>query len=126
MPPAYLKGTRMANQPVEMSLANIGHGDLMEAATLELRKIGEDIANPNTKNDVKRKLSVEIVIEPDATGQLAKISYTLKTTLAGPEAGKAVATIAMVPEGKAISFFQLEQKLPFEDTPLPALRTGTK
>ena len=112
--------------PIELTLANIGHGDLMAAATVELRKIGEDIANPNTKNDVKRKLNVEIVIEPDATGQLAKISYTLKTTLAGPEAGKAVATIAMVPEGKAISFFQVERPLPYDDQPaaLP-LRTGT-
>ncbi len=112
--------------PVEMTLANIGHGDLMEAATLELRKIGADIANPNMKTDAKRKLSIEIVIEPDATGQLAKISYALKTTLPGPEAGKAVATISMVPEGKDISFFQIEQKLPYEETPLPSLRTGTK
>lgn len=111
--------------PVEMTLANIGHGDLMEAATLELHKIGADIANPNTKTDAKRKLTIEITFEPDATGQLAKISYALKTTLPGPEAGKAVATIAMLPEGKDISFFQLEQKLPYEDTPLPALRTGT-
>lgn len=112
--------------PVELTLANIGHGDLMEAATIELRKIGENIANPNVKTDAKRKLTIEIAIEPDATGQLAKISYALKTTLPGPEAGKAVATIAMVPESKAISFFQLEQKLPYEDTPLPALRTGSK
>ena len=112
--------------PVELTLANIGHGDLMAAATVELRKIGEDIANPNTKTDAKRSLDIKITFEPDATGQLAKISYGLKTTLPGPEAGKAVATIAMVPEGKAISFFQLEQKLPYEDTPIPELRTGTK
>ena len=118
----------MANQqppPVEMTLANIGHGDLMAAATLELRKIGDNIANPNVKTDAKRKLTIEILIEPDATGQLAKISYALKTTLPGPEAGKAVATIAMAPDSNAISFFQLEQKLPFEETPLAPLRTGT-
>lgn len=98
----------------------------MEAATLELRKIGSDIANPNVKTESKRRLTIDITIEPDATGQLAKITYALKTTLPGPEAGKAVATIAMAPDSNAISFFQLEQKLPFEDTPLPSLRTGTK
>lgn len=116
----------MERSPNELTLANIGHGDLMAAASLEIRKIGEDIANPNTKTDAKRSLSIKITFEPDATGQLAKIGYVLKTTLAEPEAGKAVATIAMVPEGQAISFFQLEQKLPYEDTPIPALQTGTK
>lgn len=112
--------------PVELTLANIGHGDLMAAATVELRKIGADISDPNTKNDAKRKLSIEIVFEPDATGQFSKISYTVKAHLATPEAGKAVASIAMAPEGKAISFYQIEQKLPYEDTPIPALQTGTK
>lgn len=114
------------NQPVEMTLANIGNGDLMEAATLELRKIGDNIANPNVKTDAKRKLTIDITIEPDATGQLAKISYALKTTLPGPEAGKAVATIAMAPDSNVISFWQLERPLPFDEQPaaLP-LRTGT-
>jgi hypothetical protein len=114
------------NQPVEMTLANIGNGDLMEAATLELRKIGDNIANPNVKTDAKRKLTIDITIEPDGTGQLAKISYALKTTLPGPEAGKAVATIAMAPDSNVISFWQLERPLPFDEQPaaLP-LRTGT-
>lgn len=112
--------------PVELTLANIGHGDLMEAATIELRKIGADIADPNTKTEAKRKLGIEIVFEPDATGQFTKISYTVKSHLASPEAGKAVASISMAPEGKVISFYQIEQKLPYEDTPLPSLRTGTK
>lgn len=114
------------NQPVEMTLANIGNGDLMEAATIELRKIGDNIVDTNVKTDAKRKLTINITIEPDATGQLAKISYDLKTTLPGPEAGKAVATIAMAPDSSVISFWQLERPLPFDEQPaaLP-LRTGT-
>lgn len=116
----------MANQPVEMTLANIGNGDLMEAATIELRKIGDNIANPNVKTDAKRKLTIEITIEPDATGQLAKIGYGLKTTLPGPEPGKTVATISMAPDSNVISFWQLERPLPYDEQPaaLP-LRTGT-
>ncbi len=95
--------------PTEISLANLGSGDLMECATHELRKICENIADPNIKNDAKRKLQINIVIKPDSNGQMAQITYDVKTTMPGPDAGKTMAYIAFTPENKAISLFEVER-----------------
>ena len=107
--------------PIEMSLANLGSGDLMECATHELRKICDNIADPNIKTDAKRKLQINLVIKPDAKGQMAQITYDVKTTMPGPEAGKTMAYIAFTPETRAISLFEVEtHPALFEEEPLLA------
>jgi hypothetical protein len=110
--------------PTEMSLANLGGGALLECATVELRKICENIADPNIKTDSKRKLQINIVIKPDPRGQMAQITYEVKSTMPGPDAGKTVAYIAMAPETKAISLFEVEAHPPLfeEQPPLPELK----
>lgn len=109
--------------PVEMSLANLGNGGLMECAAHELRKICANIADPNIKTGVKRKLQINIVIKPDSKGQMAEITYDVKTTVPGPDAGKTMAYIAFTPETKAISLFEVEShpSLFEEETPLVAI-----
>lgn len=94
--------------PNEMTLANLGSGALMECATAELRKICDNIADPNIKTDAKRKLQINIVIKPDAKGQMASIAYEVKSSVPGPDAGKTMAYIAFTPETKAISLFEVE------------------
>ena len=93
--------------PIEITLANLGNGDLMECAAIELRKICDNIADPNVKTEAKRKLQINIEIKPDAKGQKAAISYGVKTTMPGPDAGQTVAYIAMGPGSKAISLFEV-------------------
>lgn len=106
--------------PIEISLANLGNGDLLECAASELRKICSNIADPNCKAGAKRKLQITIEIQPDLKGQMAKISYNLKTTMPGPEAGQTMAYIAMAPESKAIMLYEVETHPNlYEEAPLP-------
>jgi hypothetical protein len=104
-----------------MNIANLAGGALMECATAELRKICDNIADPNIKTDAKRKLQITIVVKPDAKGQKAEITYDVKTAMPGPDAGKTVAYIAFTPETKAISLFEVETHPPLfkEQEPLP-------
>lgn len=108
----------MATPPKEMTLANLGGGALMECATVELRKICDNIADPNVKTAAKRKLRIDITIEPDERGQTAQISYEVKTAMPGPDAGKTMAYIAFAPDTQAISLFEVESHPPlFEPQP---------
>ena len=104
--------------PKEMTLANLHGGALMECATVELRKICNNIADPNVKTAAKRKLRIDITIEPDERGQTATISYEVKTVMPGPDAGLTMAHIAFNPENEAISLFEVETHPPlFEPQP---------
>ena len=107
-------------QPPEMTLANLGSGALMECATAELRKICDNIADPNIKTDAKRKLQINIVIKPDLKGAMAQITYEVKSNMPGPDAGKTMAYIAFTPETRAISLFEVEShpSLFEEESPL--------
>lgn len=96
------------NFPPELTLANLGAGALMECATVELRKICENIADPNVKKDAKRKLSITIVVKPDEKGEMAAISYDLKTSCPGPDAGRTMAYIAKTPGSRDIGLFEVE------------------
>lgn len=104
-------------QPHEMTLANLGAGALMECATVELRKICDNIADPNIKTDAKRKLQINIVIKPDPKGQMAQITYEVKASMPGPDAGRTAAYIAFAPETKAISLFEVESHPPLFEEP---------
>lgn len=102
--------------PIEISLATLDNGGLMECVTNELHKICDNIADPNVKTDAKRKLTISLEIKPDAKGQMAAITYDLKTVMPGPEAGRTVAYIAKAAGSKHISFFEVESQPPlFED-----------
>jgi len=96
----------MAN-PIELTLANLGNGDLLECASIELRKICDNIADPNVKTEAKRKLQINIEIKPDAKGIMAAITYSVKTSMPGLDAGSTVAHIAMAPGSKNISLFEV-------------------
>lgn len=105
--------------PAELTLATLGGGGLMEVATAELRKICDNIADPNIKKDAKRKLQITIEIKPDAKGQMAAITYATKTVMPGPDAGKTAAYIAMAPETRAITLFEVEAHPSLFEDPQP-------
>lgn len=98
--------------PQEVTLANLAGGELLETATAELRKICENIADPNIKTDAKRKLAIVITIKPDEKGQTALVAYEVKTTMPGPDPGKTMAYIAAAPGSSAISLFEVERHAP--------------
>ncbi len=89
----------------EITLANLDGGALLETATSEFHKICNNIADPNVRTDGVRKMVVTIEIRPDRKGQSADISYSVKTTLVGPDKAKTIAFIAMAPGSEHISLF---------------------
>jgi hypothetical protein len=106
----------MTNQPSELTLATLGGGDLAESVQLALRKIGENINDPNMKKDAKRKLTITIEIKPDSRAGMAAITYDVQTALPGQEAGRTAAYISIVPGTNEISLFEVERHPPlFED-----------
>jgi len=108
------------NQPQELTLATLGGGDLAESVQLALRKIGENINDPNIKRDAKRKLTISIEIKPDAKAGMAAITYDVTTAMPGQEAGRTAAYISMVPGTNEISLFEVERHPPlFEEPALP-------
>lgn len=86
-----------AEAPVELTLANIAGGALNELATRELRKLCANILDPNTDATAKRKLQVNIILKPNDKRNLVDISYDVKPSLIGPEAGSATAFLAVDP-----------------------------
>jgi hypothetical protein len=108
------------NVPVELTLATLDGGALQECVTAELRRIGENIANPNFKSSAPRELNLKIKFKPDEKGQAAQLTYEIKTKLAMPEPGKSMAFIAMKPGSSVITFFEPERHPSlYEDQPLP-------
>jgi hypothetical protein len=104
-----------------MTLANLGNGALIQCASHELRKICANIADPNVKKDAKRKLQINVVIKPDIKGQLAQITFEVKSSMPGPDAGKAMAYIAFAPETKEISLFEVEAHPPLFEPEEPLM-----
>ncbi len=113
----------MANQPpaVELTLDNLDGGALAEQIQVELRKIGNSIADPNLKTTTKRKLTIGIEFAPDEQGRAVQITYSVKSSIPSVEARKCVAFVQMHPTSKDITFYE-PPRLPFEEpTPLPGV-----
>lgn len=103
-------------QPTQITLANLAGGGLMECAGAELRRICDNIQDPNVKADAKRKLKIEITLEPDETRQMVKVTYQVQASIPGPDAGKTVAVVAVDPESKGLALFEaFHQPNLFED-----------
>jgi hypothetical protein len=105
-------------KPNELTLANIGGGGLAEDVTRELRRICENIADPNCKTDAKRSLKIDLKIKPDAKGQTATVTYEVKTSMPGPQPGSTTAWIAM--HDNKLGLFQMDlrqNELPFNPEP---------
>lgn len=101
--------------PIEITLATLAGGALIECASHELRKICENIADPNTKADAKRKLQINVVIEPDEKRQMAKITYDVKSNMPGPDGGKTLAIIAVDAGGTgALTLFEAFTQPPLQ------------
>lgn len=64
------------------SLSEMANGAVNERFNYELQKVVENICDPNTDPKKKRKITLTMVIEPDAKREQAHISIETKTTLA--------------------------------------------
>jgi len=117
--------------PKELTLANLAGGALMECVTAEMRRVCENIQDPNSKAEAKRKLQINIVFEPDERRAMTDITYDVKATLVGPDTGKSMAYITRVAGTEEFTLVEVESQPPLfepEDSQpqVPALRSGTQ
>ena len=101
----------MAATPVELTLSTLAGGALAEQVAMEIRKICANIQDPNCAAETKRKLQINVVFAPNDKRNLVNISYEVKPTLVGPDAGSSAAYLALDKEGEA-SLFELETHPP--------------
>jgi hypothetical protein len=99
------------NQPVEVTLANIAGGALMECVSAELKKICDNILDPNCKAEAKRKLQINIVFDPNDKRSMVGLTYEVKSTLIGPDSGKTMSYLAADEEGN-VTLFEVETHPP--------------
>lgn len=92
----------------KVNLSNLGGGELAELANRELTRICENIADPNSRTDATRKLSISIAVKPDKKGQTAEITYKVESKIPGPEPAKTTAFIAMDKETREISLYGMD------------------
>lgn len=66
----------------EIKLSALAGGAVDERFNLELQKVLDNIRDLNTEAKKKRKITLEIVIEPNEQRDLGVVAVTAKTTLA--------------------------------------------
>lgn len=94
--------------PKRLTLASLGGGELELLVERELKKLCENIVDPNVKTEAVRKLTVVLSVKPDKKGQVADITYSVKSALPGPDASKTTAYIAMQPGTHEIALFGVD------------------
>lgn len=68
--------------PMEVDINALSGGALAEKVNIELRKIAENVLDPNTKPDAVRTLTVTIKIKPNETRQIGAADIQVKSSLA--------------------------------------------
>lgn len=82
-------------KPERLELGSIAGGGVSEVFAHEMRRVLENIADPNTKATAKRSITVKIALKPNDARSLTEIEYDVKTSLPGVETKKSSAYIAM-------------------------------
>ena len=63
--------------PKRLTLASLGGGELELLVERELKKLCENIVDPNVKTEAVRKLTVVLSVKPDKKGQVADTNPSL-------------------------------------------------
>jgi hypothetical protein len=66
---------------VQIKLASLARGSLEEQFNYELKRVLENIYDPNTEPEKKRKITIEMLFEPDSDREIVKISVKTKSVL---------------------------------------------
>lgn len=67
---------------IDIDLNDFAEGAMKEKFNQEFKKVLENIKDPNTKSEAKRKLIVELTFETDEDRELSTVTVTTKTKLA--------------------------------------------
>ena len=67
---------------VDVDVNTLAGGALLERLNIELQRMAENIADPNTKADAVRSVTIEIKVKPDETRSIAVSEINVKSKLA--------------------------------------------
>lgn len=101
-------------EETKMTLATVNHGAACELFEQELDKVLANIADPNTKADGVREITLTVKFEPDDERLMANTTVTAKCKLQAPRAHKSVAFVDRDAAGKRVFVHQSpnQEKLP--------------
>lgn len=81
-----------------LDLNNLANGAFYERFNYELQKLLQNIADPNTDAEKKRKMQVTLTLEPDENREVAKITIDVKST---PVPRKSIGSTLLIDQDEA-------------------------
>lgn len=75
----------MSEKHIDLPLSEISHGAIQEKLDGELKKVFENIHDPNTKAEAKRSITIKLEFSPDEKRQTIKLNSDFTTKLANVE-----------------------------------------
>ncbi|WP_281885620.1 replication terminator protein [Paenibacillus sp. YYML68] len=85
-----------------LSINDIAGGGLAEKLNIELRKVAENVLDPNTKASASRTVTLSIKITPNETRQMASAEINVKSSLAPSKGIPTSFVFDFDREGKAV------------------------
>lgn len=67
---------------MQMDINSMAGGAMAEKLNIELRKLAENVMDPNTKADSVRTVTIQIKIKPNETRQIGASEISVKSSLA--------------------------------------------
>lgn len=71
---------------INVSLSDIADGEVQEQFTAEMKKVAQNILDVNTKAKDKRKVTIELTLEPNDQRDAIDVTINIKSKLA-PQIG---------------------------------------
>lgn len=71
---------------INVSLSDIADGEVQEQFTAEMKKVAQNILDVNTKAKAKRKVAIELTLEPNDQRDAVDVTINIKSKLA-PQIG---------------------------------------
>ena len=91
----------MPNKSIDLPLSALANGAIQEKLDIELRKIFENIHDPNTKAEDKRTVTIKLEFVPDENRQTVKLNSNIAVKLANVrDVGVTVLTDRSLTDGK--------------------------
>lgn len=86
-----------------IDINSIGGGALAEKVNIELRKLAENVLDPNTKAEAVRTLTIQIKIKPNETRQIGTSEIIVKSSLVPSKGIPTMFVFDYDREGKAVT-----------------------
>lgn len=102
----------MANQRQIRSLDELMDGALTERFNTELRKVLENVLDPNTDAKKKRQIQINIFITPNDRRDAAEFKIEVKSTVAAPVPAAQTVFLQMDEQTGAVTATEITNQVP--------------